>query len=125
MVGGAVAHPAATPEPRVRALRLRSEQAFPLAWLLAMWVIITGSVCRERGRGSVREASEGCQRRCWRGSRRGDALPSTLGWVAKASMSKEPGAGNNLSFGQGRRTTRRDLCGGCRVTGSPTAMAAP
>jgi len=44
-----------------------------------------------------------------------------LGRNAEASISEEPGA--TCPQGQAK-TARRDLCGGCWATGSPTAMAA-
>jgi len=55
--------------------------------------------------------------------RRGDGLVMVGGAVAHPAVTPEPELGNEYS---GRalceKTARRDMCGGGRVTGHPTAM---
>ena len=81
MVGGAVAHPAATPEPDVRPFdRLRT--CFRLIRLLSPFAVVSGTVCRGSfglaqdvpGHGSDRAAAPSGNTGCCGGSRPGDAL---------------------------------------------------
>jgi len=58
MVGGAVAHPAATPEPDVTPFdRLRA--CFRVIRLFSRWAIVIRTVGRERHRGSGRAVTPG------------------------------------------------------------------